>query len=123
MWDHLKYRNNYHALAMGNKIIAYGANLENQQGGIGVIAPYVVPYTVQCPTIVDIFIIAHHWEINDIKSKCFDCCELYTVFHIKNNLGADAGIVPLFHDKMLCAISMMKMNFGQLLLRCLSLSR
>jgi hypothetical protein len=81
MWDHLKYRNNYHALAMGNKIIAYGANLENQQGGIGVIAPYVVPDTIySCPMIEDIFINIHHWETNDIKSKCFDYCELYIAF-------------------------------------------
>ena len=41
----------------------------------------------------------HHWETNDIKSNCFDYCELYTTLLIKDNLGADAGIMPLFHDK------------------------
>ena len=41
----------------------------------------------------------HYWETNDIKSNCFDYCEMYTAYQIKENLGADAGIIPLFHDK------------------------
>ncbi len=41
----------------------------------------------------------HHWETNDIKSNCFDYCEFYTAFQIKGNLGVDAGIISLFHDK------------------------
>ena len=41
----------------------------------------------------------HHWETKDIKSKCFDYCKLYTDYQITKNLGADAGIIPLFHDK------------------------
>jgi hypothetical protein len=40
LWDHLKYRNNYHASTMGNNILADKfthtcANLEIQYGGIG----------------------------------------------------------------------------------------
>jgi hypothetical protein len=34
-----------------------------------------------------------------VKSKCFDYCELYTAHLINSNLGAEAGIIPLFHDK------------------------
>ncbi len=60
LWDHLKYRNNYHALTLGNKIIADKADLLNQQGGIGVIAPFIVPDTIQCPIIEEISIIGHH---------------------------------------------------------------
>jgi len=49
--------------------------------------------------IEEVSINVHHWETNDIKSKCFDYCELYTAFYIKYNLGADAGIIPLVHYK------------------------
>jgi len=40
LWDHLKYRNSYHALTLGNTILASKlthtyANLEIQHGGIG----------------------------------------------------------------------------------------
>ncbi len=48
--------------------------------------------------IEEISINVHHWETNDINSNRFDYCELYTAFQIKDNLGADAGIIPLFHD-------------------------
>jgi len=100
LWDLLNYRNRYHALTLGNRMSAYRNNLENQQGGIGIIAPFVVPNTIQCIMIEEAFIInVHHWETNDIKSNCFDYCELYTAFRIKDNLGVDAGIIPLFHDK------------------------
>ena len=36
--------------------------MENQHGGIGVIAPFVVPNTMQCPMIEKFFINIHHWE-------------------------------------------------------------
>ncbi len=40
-----------------------------------------------------------NWDANEVKSTCFDYCELYTAHRIKGNSGADARIVPLFHDK------------------------
>ena len=53
LWDHLKYRNSYHALTLGNKILANKstqtcANLEIQHGGIGEVVPFVVLNTIQC---------------------------------------------------------------------------
>ncbi len=44
-------------------------------------------------------ITVHNWDAYEVKSFCFDYCELYTAYPIKGYLGADAGIVPLFHDK------------------------
>ncbi len=41
----------------------------------------------------------HHWENYDIKSNCFDYCEMYTAYQIKENLGSDVGIISLYHDK------------------------
>ena len=102
LWDELKYRNNYHALTLGNEIKdnkAEREELENQQEHNGDIAPFVVPNSMQCPIIHDISIIVHHWDSNENKAHCFDYCEIYTAFQIKGNLGADAGIIPLFHDK------------------------
>ena len=85
-------------------------------------APYVVPNTIQCPLIDDKFINFHNWETNDIKSNGFDQCELYTIFQIKNNLGADTGIIPMFHDKNDMPDFNDKNCVGELLLWCLSLS-
>jgi len=104
LWDHLKYHNTYHTLTLGNTIIADKlmrtcVNLEIQQGGTREIVPFVVSDTIQCPMIEEVPIIVHHWGTNDIKLNCYDYCELYTAFHITDNLDADAGIVPLFHDK------------------------
>jgi len=104
LWDHLKYRNSYHTLTLGNKILANKltqtcANLEIQHGGIGEVVPFVVPNTIQCPMLEEVSTEVHHWETNNIKSNGFDYCELYTAFQIKDNLGADAGIISLFHDK------------------------
>ena len=104
LWDQLKYRNIYHALTSGNTILAEKltqtcATLGIQHGGIGEVVPFVVPKTIQCPMLEEITTKIRHWETNDIKSNCFDYCELYTAYRIKENLGADAGIIPLFHDK------------------------
>lgn len=99
LWDQLKYRNSYHALTLGNEIKDSQNELEHQEGGIGVIAPFVIPDVIQCPIMAEILIPVHHWDTNENKSHCFDYCELYTAYQIKGNLGADAGIVPLFHDK------------------------
>ncbi len=74
------------------------ANLEIHQGDIGEIVPFDVPNTIQCPKIEDISINVHHWDAVEIKSNCFDYCELYTAFQIKHNLGADGSIIPLLHD-------------------------
>ena len=84
LWNHLKYRNNYHALRLGNTIIANrltqrcAANLENQRGGIGEVVPSVVPNTIQCPMLEEFSTKVHHWEANDITSNGFDYSELYT---------------------------------------------
>jgi len=76
------------------------ANLEIQHGGnVEIVRFDVVSNTIQCPMIKEASINVHHWETNDIKSNCFDCCELYMAFQIKDNLGDDAGIIPLFRDK------------------------
>jgi len=104
LWDHLKYHNNYHALTLEDTILVDKlthtcANLKIQHGGIGEVVPFVVSNTIQCPILEEVFTKVHHWETDDIKSNCFDYCELYTAFQIKSNLGADAGIIPLFHDK------------------------
>ena len=48
--------------------------------------------------IEDFMILVHNWDANEVKSSCFDYYELYSAYQIKSNLGADAGIVPLFHD-------------------------
>ncbi len=101
---YLKYRNNYHALTLGNKILADKltqtcANLEIQHGDIGEDVPFGIPNTIKCPMLEKVAAKVHNWETNDIKSKCFDYCELYTAYQIKENLGADAGIIPLYHDK------------------------
>jgi len=98
LWDHCRYRNSYNALSMGNKLIADIARLAGQ-ASIGVMNDIAVPTTVECPMIDDLMIPVHHWETYEVKSCCFDYCELYTAYQIKGNLGADAGIVPLFHDK------------------------
>ncbi len=66
---------------------------------MGEIVPFVVPDTVKCPVFEEIMTKVHHWDTTDTKSNNFDYCELYTAFQIKKNLGADAGIIPLFHDK------------------------
>ena len=58
-----------------------------------------VPTTVECPIIDDLKITVHNLDACEVKSCCFDYCELYTAYQIKGNLGADAGIVPPFHDK------------------------
>jgi hypothetical protein len=104
LWDHFKYRKNYRALTLVNTILVDKltqtcANLEIQHGGIGEVVPFVVLDTIQCPMLEEVTTKVHHWETNDIKSNCFDYCEMYTAFQIKDNLGADAGIIPLFHDK------------------------
>jgi hypothetical protein len=98
IWDHCRYRNNYNALSMGNKLIADRARL-TRQDIVGVVNQLVAPTTVECPMIDDLMIIVHNWDAYEVKSGCFDYCELYTTYQIKGNLGADAGIVPLFHDK------------------------
>ena len=41
----------------------------------------------------------YDWDNRDDKSHCIDFGELYTAYQIRSNLGADAGIIPLFHDK------------------------
>jgi hypothetical protein len=81
LWDHLKYRNIYHALTLGNKILAdtltqICANLEIQHGGIGEVVRFVVPNTIQCPMLIEVTTKVHPWETNDIKPDCFD----YTAF-------------------------------------------
>jgi hypothetical protein len=48
--------------------------------------------------IDDLIITVHIWDAYEFKSCRFDNRELYTAYQIKGNLGADAGIVPLFHD-------------------------
>ena len=85
LWDHLKYRNSYHELTLGNKILAYKltqacANLEIQHGGIREVVPFVVPNTIRCLMLDEVSTKVHHCVTNDIKSNCFDYCELYTAF-------------------------------------------
>ncbi len=67
--------------------------------GLGVIAPIVVPLNVPCQMLEDILISIYHWDANEIKSNCFDYCQLYTTFQIKGNLSVNVIIIPLFHDK------------------------
>ena len=64
--------------------------------------------------IEDFMIRVHNWNANDIKSSCFDYYELYSAYKIKSNLGADAVIVPLFHDKNAMRDYIDEMEFGQL---------
>jgi hypothetical protein len=51
LWDHCLYHNSYHALSLGNKIIADRAILENQQHGVGVMnlseAPATIPFPIE----------------------------------------------------------------------------
>ncbi len=58
--------------------------------------------------IEEISINVHHWDANEIKSNCFDYYEWYTAFQMKDNLGADVVIIPLFHDKN----AMRDFNYG-----------
>jgi hypothetical protein len=104
LWDILKYRNNYHALTLGNEILADKltqtcANLEIQHEGNGEVVPFVCPNIIQCPMLEEVTTKVHHLETNDIKSNGFVYFEMYTAYQIKENLGADAGIIPMFHDK------------------------
>ncbi len=110
---------------MGNKILADKltrtcANLEIQHGGIGQVIHFVVPNTIQCLVIDEVATKVHHWDTNDIKSNCFDYCELYTAYQIKETLKPMPALFLCFMKKMLCAISAMKMGFGQQLLLRLS---
>ncbi len=73
--------------------------MEIQHESIGEVVPFVVPNTIQCPMLEEVSTKVHHWETNDTKSDFFDYCELYTAFQIEGNFGADAGIIPLIHDK------------------------
>ena len=59
LWDHCRYRNNYNALTMANKLIADKANFDEHLivgVGLGAINPDAVPTTVECPNIEDFII-------------------------------------------------------------------
>jgi hypothetical protein len=102
LWDHCKYRNSFQALTMANKLIADKAALDEHLiagVGHGAINPEAFPTTVECPNIDDLIIPVYEWDGRDDKSHCIDFGEMYTAYQIKSNLGADAGIIPLFHDK------------------------
>ncbi len=60
---------------------------------------HAIPNTIECPLIEELMINVHNWEAHENKSYCFDYCELYTAYQIKNNMDVDAGILPQFHDK------------------------
>ena len=65
--------------------------------GHGAVNPDAVPTTVECPSIDDLIIPVYDWEDRDNKSHCIDFGELNTAYQSSSNLGADAGIIPLFH--------------------------
>jgi hypothetical protein len=116
LWDHCRYRYSYNALPMANKLIADKASLyEHLIGGVGLgaVNPDAVPTTVECPNIDDLIIPVYDWEDRDNKSHCIDFGELYTAYQIRSNLGADAGIIPLFHDKHVICDFSDEMAFGQ----------
>ena len=59
LWDHLKYRNSYHALTLGNTILANKltqacANLEIQHGGIGEVVSFLIRNAIQCPMLEEV---------------------------------------------------------------------
>ncbi len=83
---------------MGNKLIADMARLA-RHNSVGVVNHLAAPTSDECPMIDDLMIIVHNWHAYEIKSCCFDYCELYSAYQMKGNSGADAGIIPLFHDK------------------------
>ncbi len=41
------------------------AKLDNQPGGIEVIAPLLVPLAIKCPMIEEIFIPIQHWDADE----------------------------------------------------------
>jgi hypothetical protein len=70
-----------------------------RQNSVGVVNRFAALMTVPCPMIEDFMIPFHNWDANEVKSSCFDYCDLYSAYQIEISLGADAGIMPLFHDK------------------------
>jgi hypothetical protein len=87
---------------MANKLIDDKAALDAHliSGvGLGAANPEAIPTTVDCPYIEDLIIPVYDWENRDNKSHCFDFGEMCTAYQIRSNMGADAGIIPLFHDK------------------------
>ncbi len=113
LWDHCRYRNSYNALSMGSKLIADMARLA-RHNSVGVVNHLATPTSVECPMIDDLMITVHYWDSYEIKSCCFDECELDSAYQIKGNLGADASIVPLFHDKTVMRAMLTRTVSGQL---------
>jgi hypothetical protein len=66
---------------MGNKLITDKAGLARHDS-VGVVNHLAAPTTVECPMIDDLMIIVHNWDAYDVKSCCFDYCELYTAYII-----------------------------------------
>ena len=85
---------------MGSKLIAGRARLAGH-GNVGVVNHLAAPTTVECPMIEDSMITIHNWDAYEVKSCCFDYCEMYTAYHIKGNLGADAALFRSFTTRML----------------------
>ena len=100
LYDSLKHRYNYGALKQGNNIIS---DIDEATiGAHGLLAPCFGPSHVRC-TMVEDFLIPDFLGVVILLSlivlAIIVCDELYTKNYIKGNLGADIGIIPLFHEK------------------------